>query len=298
MTVHLAALHRQHALAGAFVPHDQLEAGLEQLVHHVGIDGHRGARAGRAERDFVAQRIGEGHGLAGVPDHGDTGRLRHAADPVELRRLVAHLRIVELGLQRDALRHRGDDAAVARRHRVEMVGGEHAAGARHVDGDHARRAWNVPADVLRDRAGIDVVRAAGRIADDHADGLAGVERCDVLRRGRGAARGENGDCNRCDSFQGVPHTLARAPASLRLIKASCRATWRRCGQRPPSTPGQVPQLKASIFHELSGIKCILIYLKSVDFRKCGLPTVSGHPGTLARRPALRACRNTAEGGRP
>ena len=215
----LAALHRQHAFAGALVAHDQLEAGLEQLVHHIGIDRHRRAGAGGAQRHLVAQHVGERHGLARVPDHGDAGRLRHASDPVELRRLVAHLRIAELGLQRDALRHRRDDAAVARRRREEMVGGEHAAGARHVDGDHARGAGNVLADVQRDGAGVDVVRATGRVADDHADGLAGVERCDVLR-GRRAARAENGDHNRYESSQGVPHV----PASLRPIKASCRAT--------------------------------------------------------------------------
>ena len=213
VAVDLAALHRQHPLAGALVPHDQLEAGLEHLVHEVGIDRHRRARAGGAERDLARQRILERPGLGGVPDHGDAGRLRHAADPVELRRFVAHLRIAELRLQRDALRHRRDHAAVARRHCEQVIGGEHAAGARHVDRNDARRARDVLADVLRDEAGVDVVRAAGRIADDHADGRPGVEGRDVLRR-RGAARAENGDCNRSYDLQRRP--LARRPMDRKL----------------------------------------------------------------------------------
>ena len=70
----------------------------------------------------------------------------------------------------------GDDGAVLRRGGVEIAHRRHAGGARHVLHDDVRIAGDVAAVVPRQHARIDVVAAAGGIADDQRHGLAVVER--------------------------------------------------------------------------------------------------------------------------
>ena len=57
----------------------------------------------------------------------------------------------------------------------EEVDGAQASGARHVLHDHGWLAGNVPAEMARKQPPIDVVAAAGAVADDQLDLLALVE---------------------------------------------------------------------------------------------------------------------------
>jgi hypothetical protein len=58
---------------------------------------------------------------------------------------------------------------------VPSLGALQAAGARHIVDDDRRLAGNVLAHVLSQKTAVDVVAAAGAVADDHGDRLAFVE---------------------------------------------------------------------------------------------------------------------------
>ena len=58
---------------------------------------------------------------------------------------------------------------------VNMIGGDQMAGASHVVDDDGRLPRHMLAEVARDGPRISIEAAAGRSADDHADGLALVE---------------------------------------------------------------------------------------------------------------------------
>jgi hypothetical protein len=75
---------------------------------------------------------------------------------------------------------RPEGTAVARRRIGQPVGEPQAAGALHVLGQQGRIAGNEPAHVAGEHAGIDVVAAAGRVADIDLDGLAPVEIGDAV----------------------------------------------------------------------------------------------------------------------
>ena len=82
-----------------------------------------------------------------------------------------------------------------------------AAAARHVARHHRRIAGNVLADMARHRAGVEIVGAGGRIADDHRNRLAAVERFNGL--GATDARREYDD----RSEQAPTHRMPRIPSS-------------------------------------------------------------------------------------
>ena len=58
---------------------------------------------------------------------------------------------------------------------VNVVGGDHAAGAGHIFDDHDRVAGNMFAHMPADRARIGVVAAAGGEADDQPNGFSLVK---------------------------------------------------------------------------------------------------------------------------
>ena len=108
--------------------------------------------------------------------------------------LPSHCEIGELDLELLGIGQRvgdhagiegGDDGAVLVGRAIEVAHGREAAGARHVLHDDVRLAGDVVADVAAERAGVEVVAAARREADDNRDRLAGVEGV-VLRGGRSA----------------------------------------------------------------------------------------------------------------
>ena len=92
-------------------------------------------------------------------------------------------------------------ARTVARHVIEVVGGLDATGAGHVLGDDGRVARDVFSNVARYGAGIAVVAAADRRADDQGEFFALVEICDGVGRCRRQdekqsrnAEGEGGNC--------------------------------------------------------------------------------------------------------
>ena len=87
-----------------------------------------------------------------------------------------------------------------------MIGGDEAAGARHVLRHDRRLAGEVPADVPADRAAPQVVAAARPETDDHLHGLAG-ERVRLSAGGREAEADERG-CQRDRRERSSDHDAA------------------------------------------------------------------------------------------
>src|SRR6185503_20474463 len=90
----------------------------------------------------------------------------------------------EQRLDDDAAIENAEARAVLRRRGVEIVGELEAAGARHVLHHHAGIAGHMTADMPRQHAAIEVVAAAGGIADQDLELLAAKEAFDILRRRR------------------------------------------------------------------------------------------------------------------
>src|SRR5215203_4038102 len=91
-------------------------------------------------------------------------------------------------------------AAVLRPGTVDVIAGDHAAGARHVLDDDRWIARNVPAQMLGNRAAIEVIAAAGTCTHQNRNGSALVESSAVLSRRRDAGnRGsrQNNCCAYC-----------------------------------------------------------------------------------------------------
>ena len=122
-----------------------------------------------------------------------------------LRALAAAEQRIEIGAAREA----AEGGAVLGRHRVEEVRGFQAAGARHVLHDDIGLAGNVASDVARERAGVEVIAAARRIAEYEVDVPAGVELGGALsmRRGADTQRQRPQNCSRSNRFHGL--SLAR-----------------------------------------------------------------------------------------
>ena len=100
-------------------------------------------------------------------------RLLHAGDHLEIRIVDAKRRISQ-ELRNHIDREKTDGFAVG--HGLgELIGADHAAGAAHVLDDDGGLARNVRGQMLGDDAPLDIGRAAGRVVDDHGDGLALVE---------------------------------------------------------------------------------------------------------------------------
>src|SRR5262249_5908981 len=71
---------------------------------------------------------------------------------------------------------------------VEVVRGLERARSRHVLCNHRWLAGNMPAEVARDHAAVEIVAAAGGVADGDGDGLAREELIDPLRGGAGRGK--------------------------------------------------------------------------------------------------------------
>src|SRR4029077_150343 len=100
---------------------------------------------------------------------------------------------------------------------VEIVDRLEAAGSRHVLWNEPWIAGDVAAHVARERPYIDVMAAAGAEADQHLDGLAGVE----IGLGRGNRRGpQHRQRNICQP--------ARAPTIVLSPPAHVPAPARPC----------------------------------------------------------------------
>ena len=103
-----------------------------------------------------------------------------AAEPVELQRVEARAGGAEQRRERQRRMDDPDRGAVLRGLRIEIVGGEEPAGARHALHDEVRLAGEMVAHVLRQQAGIFRIAAGDAGAQQDADGLA-LEEGRVLR---------------------------------------------------------------------------------------------------------------------
>ena len=188
----LAALDREHRLARSFVAHDQLELRLEHVVHDRGIDRGGRANPGRRQRRLKFLGVGKRFDRRCFPHEDDVDQRVEPADPIELGGLEAHALGAELLVERDRRRADADDGAVLGRDVEDRVHRQEAAGAGLV----LRHDRGLSRDVLAEMAGEQpsegVVAAAGRVADDEVDGLAGVELFGCLRRRLGNQTGDAG----------------------------------------------------------------------------------------------------------
>ena len=186
--VELVAFHRDIDVAAARIAGDDLELGAEQIVRHLRVEHRRRTCAGRAD--------GERLGL------GACRWSRRRSPPTTNRILLTTDRLpIQLNLRASnwtpgwpsawsvgvAWLRQAITVPSLRRDRVEPVGRAAAAGAGHVLRHDGRLAGNVRADEAAEHAGIEVVAAAGAVADDEGDALAAIEVGDVVGAGR---RGE------------------------------------------------------------------------------------------------------------
>ncbi len=151
------AQHHRHVVAGGALggatEHQRRPAEPARIVDRL----HRGVLADEQEVSVV-------------------GVARRGAEPGQRARVEPHIGVVaDDGEERHVARKGGDRGAVVRRGIGEEVDGAQTAGARHVLHDHVWIAGNVPAEMSGEQPSIDVIAAAGAVADDQLDLLALVE---------------------------------------------------------------------------------------------------------------------------
>ena len=177
----------------------------------------------------VVEQVGPGLGRRGVPGGARAVGAVHAAEPVELQRVEARALGAEQRRERHARMDEPDGGAVLRRLRIEIVGGEEPARARHALHDEVGLAGDVVAHVRGQEPRIFGVAAGDAGADQDADLLALVE---GLLRGPGAeptasTAPERADVRKMQSFSPASHDV-RSPAPQRSDHtrraASCEET--------------------------------------------------------------------------
>ena len=186
--VDLAALHRHDHVVAARIAFDDLEMRAQNAVEHarelIGV----GAGAGAADGELLGEQVLE-FGDAGILQrHADADLVVGAAEPVELDRVELIAFADQERIEGDAAAEGGEHRAILRRHAIEPVGEAQAAGAFHVARYQGRIAGNMRAHVAADHAGIEVIGAAGRVADIFVDIAVFVEIGRALLRG-GETRG-------------------------------------------------------------------------------------------------------------
>ena len=132
------------------------------------------------------------------------------------------------------------DPAVSGRDVEEIIDRLETARTRHVLRNHSRIAGNVVRHMTRERAGIDVIAAAGAEPDQQGDGLAGVEIGIRCQRGRG-----NHDRSREGRIQkparqsfpdpGINHARHADTSAI----ASCHSLPRRSRLRQRAGPNSI-----------------------------------------------------------
>ena len=167
---------------------DELQLDAEHVAHERRIGVGVGAGAFAADREAQLQRVLPGLDRRRVPGRAQRNLVGAAAEPGELGRIELHPGGADQRLDREAAAEGAEHRAVFRGHVVDVVGGVQAAGAGEVLDDEVRVAGKVPAHVAAERARIEVIAAAGGVADDDGDVLALVELGHGLRLGAGRHR--------------------------------------------------------------------------------------------------------------
>ena len=134
-----------------------------------------------ADREVGLQHVVPALHLGGVPGHAQADLVADAADPGVAARVVLRRAAADQRLHRHAAADHADRGAVLGRDVVEEIREPQAAGAGHVLRHDVGIAGDVLAHVAREHARIEVVVAAGGVADQQLDGLAAVEVGDRLR---------------------------------------------------------------------------------------------------------------------
>ena len=135
-----------------------------------------------------------------VPGENEAGFAVEISQPVELLELEAHAaRIAQLGEQHATLDER-DDGAVLRGAVVDLIGGDEAAGGRHVLHDDGRMAGDEAAEMPRRQSCQQVVAAADPRAGNEGDLFAGIER--RLGCARGCRTRQRNECRRNEARRG------------------------------------------------------------------------------------------------
>jgi hypothetical protein len=162
----------------------------------------------RAEGERLGPEIVDGVGLRLVPDGHRVRDGIIGAEPLELGRFETNALGLQLLGQRYGVREQ-DLGAILHPRPVDVVAGDHAAGARHVLHDDGRIAGNVAGEMLADGAAVEIVAAARIRPHQDRDGLALVEIGAALgRAGRGAEcrrqRGVSAEARGCVVEHGRP----------------------------------------------------------------------------------------------
>src|SRR5262249_57799317 len=109
---------------------------------------------------------------------------RHPSEPPEFAGIVGETGTFEGLLERYRLGGDGKCGAIARRDLIKVIGDFEASRARHILRDHRGISRNVASKMTREQSTVEVVSAAGAVADIEIDRLAEkrVERRRVARR--------------------------------------------------------------------------------------------------------------------
>ena len=129
-----------------------------------------------------------------MPGNADVHELACAADPDEFSRIEARIDISDQRFDRHVVGDDAEHSTVARGLVIEPICFREAARGRHVLHDDDGVAWDMPADIARDDAGIIVVSGAWFRPGIDFDGAAPVELRYVV--GAGVRREYRQHCRR------------------------------------------------------------------------------------------------------
>ena len=165
--VHLdfAALDSELNLGRAAVAGDDLEAGSRIGVQRARIEGRRRRRLAGADHNLALACILERRDAGFRQRHSDVDHRGEAAEIVKLCRVDPQLLIDQRG-HRQLLGDAAEVRAVLRRDLVQIFDRLEAAGSRHVHRDDGRVAGDVAAEKFGGEPAVEVVAAAGAVADD------------------------------------------------------------------------------------------------------------------------------------
>ncbi len=178
------AAHGEIDLGAARIAGHDLHLQAEHVLQDRRIDVVVGTRARTAYGVALRQHVLPGRDTGLLAEPTDAHLVRHGSDPAVFRRVVHQpLRMMQQTFHREPAIDGAHDRAVFGRGGVEIVREAQAAGARHVLGHDERIAGDVLAHVAGEHARVEIVPAARRHADEHADLVVRVEVGDRIGHG-------------------------------------------------------------------------------------------------------------------
>ena len=174
-SVHFTAIDGERDFVAAGIACDDADLRAEQIAGDGGECIGVGATALAAHSELVAEHIFIGADAGEARRGADADFVRGAADPAKLPGIEHGLAAANQRLHGHAARESAEISAVLWRDIEQIVRHGQAAGAGHVlrhDGGIAR---HVPAHETRQRAGVDVISTARRVADEQGDGFPSIK---------------------------------------------------------------------------------------------------------------------------